>query len=249
MVHKNILVVSDNEYILTFFIGLLQEKPELQEGRTFAFVCGPRNEALAGKVFGDFTVEPCNVKKQYEELINTYDLIISAHCKQLFPDELTTRCTCINIHPGLNPYNRGWYPQVFSILNGLPLGATIHVIDAEIDHGDIIDQKEVPVYQWDTSLDAYNRVQQTEEELVRRSLESILEGTYRTTKPSEEGKVNLRKDFDALREIDLNEQISFGQAIDRLRALTHGQFKNAYFYDKATGKKVNVSIHLELDES
>lgn len=248
MAYKNILVVSDNEYILTFFVEFLRQQPELTEGRSFKFVCSAKNTGLIGRTFGGFTIEALDVKAQYQEIIDAHDLVISAHCKQLFPAALTTGCKCINLHPGLNPYNRGWYPQVFSILNGLPLGATIHEIDPEVDHGDIIDQEAVPVHQWDTSLDAYSRVQQAEEKLVHRSLESILNGTYKATKPKEEGNLNLQKDFKALCEIKLDEQVTFKQALDRLRALTHGQFKNAFFYDPETGKKVYVSVSMQLEE-
>jgi methionyl-tRNA formyltransferase len=69
---------------------------------------------------------------------------------------------CINIHPGLNPYNRGWYPQVFAINNGLPHGATIHEMDDKIDHGDIIYQKSVDIKLSDTSKTLYERVLDTE---------------------------------------------------------------------------------------
>jgi methionyl-tRNA formyltransferase len=122
-------------------------------------------------------------------------------------------------------------------------------MDAELDHGDIIVQKEVPVHAWDTSLDAYERVRAAENELLERSIDDILAGTYRTTPPREEGVVNRKKDFEALREIHLDEKVTFRQAIDRLRALTHGAFRNAYFYDPVTKKKVGVRITLELEDS
>ncbi len=248
MAYKKILVVSDNEHILSFLIDFLGRTPELSADRSFRFVCSPRNNALAGKHIGDYVVEPFDVKLNYQETTKYHDLVISAHCKQLFPEELIASCKCINIHPGFNPYNRGWYPQVFSILNGLPLGATIHEIDPEIDHGSIISQKEVPLYAWDTSLDAYNRVQEAEEELITQSLGHILDASYTTSSPSEEGNLNLKKDFETLREINLDGNVTYKQALDRLRALTHGDFKNAYFYDLGTGKKVYVTIKLEPED-
>jgi methionyl-tRNA formyltransferase len=174
-----------------------------------------------------------------------YDLVISAHCKQLFPPEMVRAVRCINIHPGLNPHNRGWYPQVFSILNGRPVGATIHEIDEELDHGAIIAQHEVPVHAWDTSKDVYDRVQQAEVQLLRQHLAAIIAGTYSATPPAAEGNINLKKDFNALLCINADEQMTMGQAIDRLRALTHRPYRNAYFIDPHTGKKVFVSIDLQ----
>ena len=71
-------------------------------------------------------------------LISTCDLVISAHCKKIFPASLIDSIRCVNIHPGYNPVNKGWFPQVFSILNGQIAGATIHIMTSEVDSGPII---------------------------------------------------------------------------------------------------------------
>ncbi|HEY5442684.1 MAG TPA: dTDP-4-amino-4,6-dideoxyglucose formyltransferase [Candidatus Saccharimonadales bacterium] len=248
MGYKKILVVSDNEHLLSFLIDFMGRTPALCQDRSFRFVCSPRNKTLAGQHIGEYVIEPLDVKLSYQEIIEHHDLVISAHCKQLFPEKLIAERKCVNIHPGFNPFNRGWYPQVFSIMNGLPLGATIHEIDAEIDHGLIIDQQEVPLHAWDTSLDAYERVQEAEEELITRSLGHILDADYTAAHPSQAGNLNLKKDFEVLREINLNEMVTYKQALDRLRALTHADFKNAYFYDPTSSKKVYVTIKLEPED-
>ncbi|MBL0309831.1 MAG: dTDP-4-amino-4,6-dideoxyglucose formyltransferase [Bacteroidetes bacterium] len=188
------------------------------------------------------------MKSEWKELAETYDLIFSLHCKQLFPAELVGSVKCINVHPGLNPFNRGWYPQVFSILNKKKSGATIHEIDEQLDHGPIIAQKEVVIEKWDTSLSAYNKILNAEVDLLNENLEKIIEGNYTPFRPKEEGNVNLKKDFNALREIDLNKQVSMEEAIDYLRAMSHGEYKNAWFLDPTSGKKVYVSIDLETQE-
>ena len=99
-----------------------------------------------------------NVKTEMDILIENFDLIISVHCKQLFPAKLVNFVRCINIHPGYNPINRGWYPQVFAIINENKIGATIHEIDAELDHGPIIVREFVEQFDYDTSIDIYERV-------------------------------------------------------------------------------------------
>lgn len=249
MPYKSILVVSDNEAILTAFAGLLQDRPALRENRSFRFACHPRHETLRGKQLLDYTVEPLDIKKAYVAIAAEHDLVISAHCKQLFPPQLVAAVKCINIHPGYNPYNRGWYPQVFSILNGMPLGATIHEIDEQIDHGKIIDRRQVELKKSDTSLTAYNRVQKAEIELLERNLENILSGSYQAQAPEQDGNLNLKQDFNALCEISLEETATFGQVLDRFRALSHPPFKNAYFIDPATGKKVWIELELAEDGS
>ena len=189
-----------------------------------------------------------HVRDQSSMVIATYDLVLSIHCKQLFPSELVNGIRCVNVHPGLNPHNRGWYPQVFSIINGLPGGVTIHEIDEELDHGPIIAQREYAIQSWDTSGSAYAKIMAIERELVLEQFIAIRDRTYQAVAPHVEGGVNYKRDFDKLKRIDLRQKGEFGEFINRLRALTHGDFKNAYFIDDS-GMKVFVEISLEPENS
>ena len=187
-----------------------------------------------------------NVKENAAEIIAKYGLVISIHCKQLFPAQLVKAVRCVNVHPGFNPFNRGWYPQVFSIINGLKAGVTIHEMDEQLDHGPIIVQKEYTIESWDTSGSAYAKIMALERELVLEHFVSIRDRKY-TAQPATEGNINLKRDFDALRQIKLEERGTFGQFLNRLRALTHEPFNNAYFVDEA-GRKIFVRIVLTPED-
>lgn len=239
----NILLISDNKFLIEAFNRLVHRKG-LTGKHSFTYVCSPVNKGLLTDTSLSVPVSSIDMKVDYPNLIGKYDLIFSLHCKQLFPAQLVTKVRCINVHPGLNPYNRGWFPQVFSILNGKPAGATIHEIDELLDHGNIIAQKAITIEANDTSLTAYEKIQQAEIELLDEHLETILENRYQSFAPAEEGNVNLKKDFNALCKIDLDKQVTMKEAIDYLRAMTHGDYANAWFTD-ASGKKVYVKITLQ----
>ena len=177
-------------------------------------------------------VRHLDLKQQASEVAKDYSLIISIHCKQFFPSDLVKRVKCINVHPGFNPYNRGWYPQVFSIINGLKSGATIHEMDEKLDHGAIIAQQEYHLRPWDTSASAYREILKIERELLLRHFASLRRGDYQPHPASEEGNLNCKRDFDDLKEIKLDETGRFGDFINRLRALTHDHHNNAYFRDE-----------------
>ncbi len=234
----NIAVVTDNIYLKKSLADLVHLK---NLPATFTF-WSYSNELI--QAFDD--VKKIDVKNDWHLLLE-FDLVLSLHCKQLFPEELVRQKKCINVHPGFNPYNRGWFPQVFSIINKLPAGATIHEIDCELDHGPVIAQKEIEVHAWDTSLSIYNRVLEAELELLDLYLEKIIDNNYTAAMPSFEGNLNLKKDFNKLCEIDLNEKATYGEVIDRLRALSHGDYNNAFFYDRENGKKIFAHIHLIED--
>lgn len=238
MNNSRILFLTDNRFL---FQGVMELSKQLgiDKAHELTFACSPTGAQL----FKDEkSVLVVDVKNGIEELISNFDLIFSLHSKQFFPKDLITNVRCINIHPGLNPYNRGWYPQVFSIINNLPAGVTIHEMDEYLDHGPIICQAEVKIMDWDTSLSVYTKLQTAELELLALNLQRIIGGEYKTTK-AEEGNINHKIDFENIRELDLSEVDSFKNHINKLRALSHGDFENAFFYDDQGNK---IIIRLEL---
>ncbi|HLP51906.1 MAG TPA: dTDP-4-amino-4,6-dideoxyglucose formyltransferase [Chitinophagales bacterium] len=237
--YKNILVVSDNGFLIKAFHDLIAPL----QGVQVTYTCSPQNTALLTATNLPVPIRAISMKADWEQF--NYDLIFSLHCKQLFPAGLVNKTKCINVHPGFNPYNRGWFPQVFSILNGHTAGATIHEIDEQLDHGAIIAQREIKIEAYDTSLTAYEKIQQCEVELLRENLRNILFNTYTKTVPAQEGNVNLKKDFNKLTRLDLDEKLTMREAIDRLRALTHGEYKNAWFTDPTTQERIYISVNLE----
>lgn len=262
-----VCVITDNQFIYEQFLILLRDSR--YENVEFDFFSSlgnlPRQaeEELAetegakdraGRTATERTEETgcrnglgqIDLKKVTEDFFGRYDLFLSLHCKQLFPSALVKKHRCINVHPGFNPYNRGFYPQVFSILNKYPVGVTIHEMDEQLDHGPIIVRRQIPVCDWDTSMDVYTRIQWMEVELLREYLPVLLSGEYQVFCPDREGNVNLEKDFKELCRLDLEQTVTWKEAIDRLRAVTFQGYRNAYFYDEE-GNKVFVDIHLEKE--
>ena len=243
MKENKILVVSDNPDLVSFF-----QKECVNQGVSDSYNVDYHYSA-SNKEPAEMLrlgATPINVKNEgfIKFALKEYCIIFSLHCKQIFPRNLVESIMCINVHPGFNPYNRGWYPQVFSIINGMPVGATIHLMDKEVDHGKIIDQVKVNVRPYDTSLEVYERVIHAEKKLISDNLLKILGGRISTFKPDSEGNYNSIDDFNALCELNLENKATLREHIDLLRALSHGDFKNAYFFDEK-GKKVFISVLLE----
>lgn len=235
---KRIAVVTDNAVLSKHFLDLFDKLNINATVNIFYSETGKTNnelEELGGK--------PVLIKNKIDFFIDNFDVIFSIHCKQIFPKKIVESVRCYNLHPGMNPFNRGWYPQVFSILNKKPIGGTIHRMDAAIDHGYIIDQIEVENNIWDTSLTLYNKVIEAEKEILNNNLLNIINDEYTKHYP-EEGNYNGISDFNKLLEIDLNKPCTYGEAIDLLRALSHPPYKNAFYIDPETGKKVHIEVKL-----
>jgi hypothetical protein len=242
---ESVLVVSDNQELSLFLKNELEthlfEHPLRIDFCYTSFNQNPKQMIEIGATEIDLK-KPQTIEK----ILKEYDLLFSLHCKQIFPKRLVENVCCVNFHPGFNPYNRGWFPQAFSIINGLPIGSTVHLMDADVDHGEIIAQKRVEVAIKDTSLEVYRKIIQAEKELMHNNIFNIIEGVFNTTLPSEEGNYNGIKDYRDICELRLSEVGTLGEHLAKLRATTHGGFKNAYFID-VDGKKYFVRIAIEED--
>jgi len=105
----------------------------------------------------------------------------------LSPFELRGRFEgrALNVHPALVPAfsGRGFYGRRVheAVLRaGVRVsGATVHVVDAEYDHGPIVLQEAVPVLQGDTPASLAARVQALERRLVPQAIRLFAEGRIR----------------------------------------------------------------------
>lgn len=231
-------MISDNVLLVKEFRNIISSR----RGYLIDYFFSWNNRTPVG--LRELGCRPINVKKDWKRIGQEYSLVFSLHCKQIFPEELVLATKCYNLHPGLNPFNRGWYPQVFSIINKLPLGATLHEMDAQVDNGGIIDQESVAIDACDTSFTAYDKVQSAEIRILERSLEKILTQQY-TLFEHGTGNYNSMNDYKQLLKLDLDKSMTVREVLDLLRALTHPPFKNAYFIDPDTQTKCYVEIRIE----
>lgn len=239
-----ICVITDHGFLYRHFLEIVKE--DAYRDCEFDFFCSAGNRAFSEDCVGD-AVKPLRLKRENEEFFGRYDLFLSLHCRQMFPEKLVKKHRCINIHPGFNPYNRGWYPHVFSILNGLPAGVTIHEMDCELDHGPVIFQERVEIGEADTSGDVYRKIQELEFRMLREYLPALLRGDY-SVRRTEEGNRNGKEDFAALCRLDLNRRGTFGEFMRILRATTFEGYDNAFFYDQ-DGGKIYAEIRLRKEKT
>lgn len=243
--YNSIAIITDNQFLSDEFFKIINEhKGKLDK---IQFFSSPFSDIY---IKNSVKLKKIDLRDSsgVDQLISEFDLIFSIHCKQMFPNELVDKVKCINIHPGYNPINRGWYPQVFAIINNTDIGATIHEMDKELDNGLIIAREKIEKYADDTSLSLYNRVVKLEIELLKKYIEEILKGSYNTKSPEFMGRLYLKKDFNLLKEIDLSQKSTYGEVINHLRALTHGDYKNAYFYSE-NNDKVYISVNLSVENN
>ena len=118
----------------------------------------------------------------------------------------------VNLHGSLLPRYRGRSPHVWSIINGeLKTGVTAHLMDIEVDNGDIIRQIEIEIASDATGGDLLMRYNECYPDLVFHVLRDIEMGalqlrkqdkskaTYFGKRRSEDGQINWDWSHDRIR--------------------------------------------------
>ena len=110
-------------------------------------------------------------------------VVLAGYMKMLGPAVLSRyEGRVLNVHPALLPKfgGKGMYgPRVHEAVLAAGesvTGATVHVVDAEYDHGPVVAQTEVPVLPGDTVESLSARVLEREHELLVETLQKVATG-------------------------------------------------------------------------
>ncbi len=110
----------------------------------------------------------------------------------------------MNLHPGLLPFNKGAYPNVWTIVDRTPAGATLHHIDSYFDTGDIVAQAETSVDATDTGEELYRKLEDLSIQLFKDSWPAIKSGAVGRRPQLGVGTLHKKADVAAIDRIDPN---------------------------------------------
>ncbi|MEU0560835.1 methionyl-tRNA formyltransferase [Dactylosporangium sp. NPDC006015] len=88
------------------------------------------------------------------------DVIVATNWRTWIPPEIfeLPRLGTLNVHDSLLPAYAGFSPLIWALINGeREVGVTAHMMDAELDAGDIVLQRAVPVGDRDTTTDLFHK--------------------------------------------------------------------------------------------
>jgi len=154
------------------------------------------------------------------------------------------RLGALNLHPALLPFNRGSFPNVWSIVDGTPAGVSLHFMDAGLDTGDIVAQGRVTVEPTDTGATLYERLEHASIELFQRAWPAIAAGNVVRLPQQGDGTSHRVTDVGSIDRIDPDRQYRAQELIDIVRARTFAPHKGAYL---ALGDR-KIYLRLELTE-
>jgi methionyl-tRNA formyltransferase len=219
------------------------EGPRSSHARELKDRCSflPADRVFVGKEFE--TAEAVELLKSLD-----LDFIFGIHFPYIIrkPVLEASRHGFVNLHPAWLPFNRGWHTPSWAILDGTPVGATLHFMSEAVDEGDVIARKLVEVNSWDTAHGLYQRLLQAEYELFVESLPTLADGSFvRTAQDLSQGTVHKMKDLlkPGVQRIDLDAPTTAREVLRRLRGMTTSDPAEAAYYEES-GRKVRVRVEL-----
>ncbi|MFC4357687.1 methionyl-tRNA formyltransferase [Halobium salinum] len=187
------------------------------------------------------------------------DMVVAVGFRHILPPEILSvpERGCLNLHPGLLPETRGFNPNVWSIVEDRPAGATLHFMDEGVDAGPIVARREVPTRFDDTGKDVYERIEAAAIDLFEDTWPAIATGEIDTVPQPDfpddgeaeaggtEVSYHVKEDFVDLCELDPDASYNVKELLDLLRALTFPPFDNASVTVDGERYYVEVDIHHE----
>jgi methionyl-tRNA formyltransferase len=224
---------------------LLPENNQASHGKDLRSLCSylKASHILQGNAFK--TRKGIHILKKLN-----LDYLISIHFPYIYPKEVLQIPAhgALNLHPAYLPFNQGWHTPSWAIIEKTPYGATFHFMEENLDMGDIVYQEKLKVNPDDTANSLYQRVLSLELKIFKKSLPDLKSFKYRRKKQSKKGTFHAKKDLSLIQEIKLEERLKAGDLIDRLKALTTNNIKEASYF-KEKGEKYKITVNIVKNEA
>jgi len=129
-------------------------------------------------------------------------------------------------------------------MNQTKAGVTIHIMDENIDTGNIVKQIEVDYSFDDTAESLYKKLEKAQLELFKETWPNIRDGNIEAFPQKGKPSYHVKKDFMLLRRIHIkNNEIDVIGLINYIKAMTFPPFNNAYI--EINNKKYFIELNIK----
>ena len=179
-----------------FQVAAVYTQPDRKAGRGQQVTTSPVKRLALSHGLDVVQIEKFKVAGTIEKLAAfAPDLIVVTAFGLLLPPEVLSlpKSGCVNVHPSLLPRHRGPSPIAATILQGdETTGVTIMLMDAGMDTGPVLSQKDVPVSDEETTGSLGTKLARIGAQLLIETLPLWVEGRIKP-RPQEESKASYSK--------------------------------------------------------
>lgn len=176
-----------------------------------------------------------------------YDIIWSLMYGFIIEGELIEKANVgLNLHESPLPRFRGCNGYSHAILEGeTTYGTSFHILHAELDKGELIDQEVFGIDPDEIAKELYVRTMFVSDQLFRRNIPRVAKMDFRTTPlDTSNHPIRQRSSLMKLKQISEDELCDFPSVYRRTRALDFIPFEPCYFYHN--GSKLYVFLNNSL---
>lgn len=191
---------------------------------------------------------PCTTRNALVDI--DYDILFSFVYPFIIEQQWLDKAKlCINLHEAPLPRYRGCNGYSYCILESAETyGTTLHIMDGELDHGDIIRQATFPTDANETAKELYQRTIDYSTKMLIEALPAIAQQDFGTTvNDCENEPIHSRNSLDEMKMLSLDTVSSTDQLYQYTRALDFMPFEPAYYVYQQ--KKIYAYIDNSLGRS
>ena len=173
---SNLQALLDDPHVGPWIVLVVSDRPDAGAlGR--ARLRGIKAVALEPSHYGSREAHDRGVAALLEEEAIEF-VLLAGYMRILGPGVVAAfRDRILNVHPSLLPAFPGAHAPRDALAWGAKLsGATVHLVDEEVDHGPIVLQEAVPVLPEDDEATLHARIQAVEYRLYPRAARLLVEG-------------------------------------------------------------------------
>jgi len=184
-----------------------------------------------------------NVKKLKEEIIKyAPDLLVVVSYPKLIPADILNipKFGAINVHTGALPKYRGYHPLNWALIKDeKQVGVTVHYLDKGMDSGNIIEQKNIIVSNYDDINTIKKRLSKEAPKILWRAIGKIIrsKGKYKGIQQSDADVIFAPKRSEEDSKISWENNTR--DIFNKIRALKK-PYPNAFSFNKY-GKKIQFT--------
>ncbi|MBR1174212.1 hypothetical protein JQ617_09620 [Bradyrhizobium sp. KB893862 SZCCT0404] len=149
----------------------------------------------------------------------------------------------INTHPSLLPYGRGKHYNFWSIVDRVPFGVSLHMVNEGVDCGDIVAQLEIP-YGWeDTGGSLYRKATDAMLMLVQETYPRLRRLDFETRQQNlATGTFHRGSELEPASSLVLDQTCEVRDLLNRIRARTFPGYPACTFTDGDDVYEVRIDI-------
>lgn len=149
----------------------------------------------------------------------------------------------VNFHPSLLPYNRGKHPNFWALRSSTPFGVSLQMIDAGIDTGPVIAQRQIEVGWTDNAKTLHDAARKEIVSLFIEKFDSIVDNTLPPVQQDESlATSHHSSEIEKASRIELDTPTTARDVLNLIRARTFPPHPGAWFEEDGEQYEVRIDV-------